>query len=155
MRTVLLRGLPVQFPDVPVVGIGLVRFDPISEWYEFQVPFSGSEVAVSFSLDDTGNLARGPEVAGQIVGRLEELIYHASQSICRQMLDVKNSTWLREGEKPMTADEFMARLKIQSIGIEADGSSQFFYEDGELFWGHDVIVKRDVEGRFHRAYLFG
>jgi hypothetical protein len=71
------------------------------------------------------------------------------------MLDLKNGTWLRDGETPLSADEFMGRLTLQSIGIEADGSSQFFYEDGGLFWGHDVIVKGDVEGRFHRAYLFG
>jgi hypothetical protein len=145
----------VQFPDVPVVGIGLVQFEPVAEWYEFHVPFVGRDVAISFRLDEAGNVGRGPEVAGQIAGRLDDFIYKARQSICHQMLDLKNNTWRQDGEGPLSAEEFMARLTLQSVGIEADGSSQFFYEDGGLFWGHDVIVKRDVEGHFQRAYLFG
>jgi hypothetical protein len=145
----------MKFPDVEVAGVGLVRFDPVGEWYEFSVPSAAGEVPISFTPGDAGDLGHGPQQAAAIAAGLAELIREAREAICREMLELKNEVWLRAGESPLSAERFMERLTLESVGIRADGSAQFFHHDGGLFWDHCVIIDREADGRFHGAHLFG
>src|SRR3954467_7230172 len=58
----------------------------------------------------------------------------------RELLDLKNSNWLAEDEPVITADDFTDRMRLESISVNGDGSFEFFHDDGDLFWGHTIIV---------------
>lgn len=57
------------------------------------------------------------------------------------LLALKNGTWLGDREKKFTPDRFKKRMKLESITLDATGSFTFYYEDGNLFWGHCILVE--------------
>ncbi len=59
----------------------------------------------------------------------------------RDLLALKNESWLEEGELALTASEFAARMEIESIWVASDGSFEFWYADGDLFWGHAIEIR--------------
>lgn len=61
------------------------------------------------------------------------------------LLDLKNDTWLDEDEKTVTADEFTQRIALQSVGIDGNGAFEFCFADGDLFWGHAIMVRGTLE----------
>ncbi len=67
------------------------------------------------------------------------------QYAVRELLDLKNGTWLEEGEAELTADQFIARMKLESIMISSDGKFEFWHDDGDLFWGHAIQVSGNVK----------
>lgn len=53
----------------------------------------------------------------------------------------------RRGEKPLTAAQFLKRMKLQSVNADPDGSFAFWHDDGDLFWGHSIQVTGNLKGR--------
>ena len=60
-----------------------------------------------------------------------------------ELLDLKNDSWLQEGETALTKKKFITAMSLTSISIDSDGSFTFFFNDGDLFWGHMIIVSGD------------
>jgi hypothetical protein len=71
------------------------------------------------------------------------------------LLEVKNGSWLNEGELPMSEAQFMRKMKLESITVEEDGSFDFWFEDGDIFWGHSIEVRGDQERGFFDAGFHG
>ena len=62
-----------------------------------------------------------------------------------KLLKVKNSSWLDDGEKPMTKDKFIAKLKLDVICFYGDSTFNFLFDDADLFWGHSVVVRGTLD----------
>ncbi|MCT4615124.1 MAG: DUF2262 domain-containing protein [Marinifilaceae bacterium] len=61
-----------------------------------------------------------------------------------------------EYEAPdLTAEEFEARLSLQSICIERDGSCSVFLNDGDLFAGHLINISMDRNCEIENVAIFG
>jgi hypothetical protein len=72
-----------------------------------------------------------------------------------KLLELKNDTWLSDGEKPMTASAFRARLVPESFSVDTKGRVSVCFHDGGLFWGHAVMVDFDAKLRPIDAQLAG
>ncbi|MBE9084181.1 DUF2262 domain-containing protein [Tolypothrix sp. LEGE 11397] len=46
-------------------------------------------------------------------------------------------------------------MKLASVHINTDGSADLFYDDGELFGGHKIIVSIDCNGVCEDAQIAG
>jgi hypothetical protein len=62
----------------------------------------------------------------------------------KDFLDLKNESWLDEGESEPTQEEFAERMAVEAISIRADGSFEFWHDDGDLFWGHSIMVSGNL-----------
>jgi hypothetical protein len=40
----------------------------------------------------------------------------------------------------LTADQFKERLILTAITARPDGSFEFSFDDGELFWDHSILI---------------
>jgi hypothetical protein len=58
-------------------------------------------------------------------------------------------------DRPVTAEEFLARMQMESISIDSDGWIEFWHQDGDLFFGHWItisgsliegLIKSDIPG---------
>lgn len=63
------------------------------------------------------------------------------------LLELKNDTWLEDGETELSADEFKAKMVLEAITVEADGDVTFWHHDGGLFWGHSIQVCIDANDK--------
>jgi len=57
-----------------------------------------------------------------------------------ELLALKNDTWLEENEVALTPKQFKSRMTLESISVDPDGRFEFFFNDGDLFWGHVIVV---------------
>ena len=71
------------------------------------------------------------------------------------MLELKNKTWLDENEEPLTSEQFKNCMVLKSIAIWTDGSVEFYHNDGDLFFGHYILVTMDSSDRFLDAHIAG
>ena len=59
-----------------------------------------------------------------------------------RLLPIKNDVWLEDGESPLSAVEFLARMRLEDIE-QGDGDESpftFWHDDGDLFWGHTIQI---------------
>lgn len=63
-----------------------------------------------------------------------------------KLLELKNGLWLGETEKPFTARRFKERMVLEGVRLDPDGSFEFTYADGNLFWGHAIQVWGSLSG---------
>ena len=68
------------------------------------------------------------------------LIREAAAFGCESLVDLKNETWLDEGEEALSKETFVSRLSIEAVVVYPDGSVEFTFGDGDLFWGHVIQV---------------
>ena len=57
----------------------------------------------------------------------------------------KNDTWLEDGEAPLTADDFVARMHLTNITIYEGGAFEFWFNDTDLFGDHSISVSGDLQ----------
>lgn len=60
------------------------------------------------------------------------------------LLKLKNEGWLNEGDPPVTARQFASLMKIDSISIHPSGRVELWYDDGDLFFGHSIVVRGTI-----------
>lgn len=76
-----------------------------------------------------------------------------------QLLEQAND-WAQdaaEGEEPeeITREQFMERLELDAVQISADGRFEFWFNDGDLFWGHAIHVTGSLDQGPEMAQMEG
>ena len=49
----------------------------------------------------------------------------------------------------------MERMELESIEVRADGSFEFWFADGEMFYGHSIHVSGNLTGGPDAAQMEG
>lgn len=135
--------------------LGRFTLDRSIGWFEGQSRWGLRKIRLNLSPADVS-------APSEIVTRAEEL-WTQRKTLARQacevaaatLLAVKNESWLNEGEQPMSEAQFMRKMKLESITVEEDGSFDFWFEDGDIFWGHSIEVRGDQERGFFDAGFHG
>jgi len=65
--------------------------------------------------------------------------------ICQELLDLKNDAWLKNDESPLSYENFRARLTPRRIRIIEDDSIEVGFADSGMFWGHEIVLRTDLE----------
>src|SRR5262249_12068202 len=58
----------------------------------------------------------------------------------KELLPLKNESWLGDGEAKLSPQEFRARMELVSITVGDSGQFEFWHDDGDLFWGHSIQI---------------
>lgn len=121
--------------------LGALGFDQNLDWWEGQVAFGGAQISVYVS-------AGGPETfdaAAAILGRAD--CHRLRAFAAQELLALHNESWLQDGDVALSVDEFVARLQPVSFCVEGGDGASFDFDDGDLFWGHAVVVEVDRDGQ--------
>jgi len=96
------------------------------------------------------------------VFKVETLVHRINNSqksfenaIARRLLSLKNETWLEENEKPISKSQFISRIKLTNISFFSDLSAELYFDDGQLFWGHTIVIDITKSGRVEDANIAG
>ena len=63
--------------------------------------------------------------------------------------------WQDEDEDELCADEFIRRIRIESVNVSQDGEFELYYDDGDIFAGHVIIVSGNMEKGLYDAQFAG
>jgi hypothetical protein len=70
-----------------------------------------------------------------------------------ELIDLHNETW-NEG-KSISEKEFINRIKLTGILFFCEGNAELYYDDGDLFWGHTIVVDINQNGEYESAQICG
>ena len=93
-------------------------------------------------------------LAAERFGWLREHLDELSAYAAAEMLDDHNGGDWCEGA-PIDAAEFVRRMTLTDVAFTETGSFEAYYDDGDLFWGHAILVRVDEDGRPEHAEFFG
>jgi hypothetical protein len=136
---------------------GVFTLDRSVNWYNAQTTWMGATTRLS--LDSGEGSAAFPQGSLDQARKLwkdaKRWDGEIRSRIVKELLELKNGTWLKEGEKQLTADDFLRRISLSSVTVYSDGSFEFWYDDGDLFLGHSIMVSGSIEGGLTDAGLQG
>jgi hypothetical protein len=142
--------------DLECPGIGTLRYEKEYDWYKGKLKVRQSDISIQLSTDAENSVVVALKRATDLVGGLENYAQLAKEYAAQGLLEIKNETWIDdEDEDPLTLEQFQQRMTLESICIDSDGAVSFYHNDGDLFWGHCILVTMNSENRFIEAEIAG
>jgi len=105
-----------------------------------------------FSADNKSELKKVKDIFSNI--EIIDFIEKAKEYTVKKLLKLKNDLWLEEDEKEVTKKEFKARMKFTSLYVFSE-SANFYFDDGDLFWGHTIEVNVNQNLEFTDVNIVG
>lgn len=131
----LKKPVVISDPD-----LGELTLNRSVDWYEGQITWMGQEIRISVSLDEDGSPDGALDTARELLTSMATWATNVNEYAVQKLLDLKNETWLDENESPLSAADFIQRMALGSITVYPGGDFEFWHDDGELFWGHSILV---------------
>jgi hypothetical protein len=129
---------------------GVLEWDNQLNLYSTQVELSPiHQVQVNFHIESSVALERIRQVYEGIQAQESAL----RQATADALLVLHNDTWNEQEE--INTQEFMRRMNLEAITFYEDGTSELFYNDGDLFWGHCIVLSLNNQGQFQDATIAG
>ncbi len=120
---------------------GTLVLDKSVDWFEGQVNWLGEPINISVSVDEDDG---SPESSLKTIETLYSDANNWSKKITdyavSELLELKNDNWLMDGQQELTAADFVDAMKLESITVYPDGEFEFWHDDGDMFWGHSILV---------------
>ncbi|MEM1116962.1 MAG: DUF2262 domain-containing protein [Bacteroidota bacterium] len=134
-------------PDFVHPTLGAFVYDSVLECHE---GYLREDVPLFVRADD----GTAPPALDRLAADPDSLVEAAAQHATEALRPIKNESWLDDGEAPLTEAAFRDRLALGSIDVTASGFVVAF-DDGDLFWGHAILVEGTPDGTFTEASIAG
>lgn len=147
-----LLQLPVTYEDKL---FGTCRFNKRVNWFETNAHWNGTEVLVYLEAATLDTL---PSVLKHAHDLWADAVAWGTRVYDRavaDLLELKNATWLDEDEDAVSVDGFKQKLSLQSLRIDEHGAFDFCFADGDLFFGHSIMVEGSLHQGATKAYIAG
>jgi hypothetical protein len=145
----------MEHKDVEHETLGTLRYDGDLNWYEGRVEHGGKAVPIYLAAVGEKEFDAAAARAVHVASRLDDYERRAKEYAVEQLLKIKNNGWLEDGESPVGADEFKEKMSLQEIVFRRYGAVDFHHRDGNLFWGHGIVVSLDGGDNFVKADIPG
>ncbi|MCY7007492.1 DUF2262 domain-containing protein [Fusobacterium simiae] len=110
------------------------------------------EIEYYFSAENKEELKKVKNIFSNI--KLTKFIGKAKEYTVNKLLELKKKLWLEEDEKEVTKKDFKDRMKFTSLYVFSE-SVNFYFDDGNLFWGHAIEVTANQNLEFIDANIVG
>ncbi len=81
--------------------------------------------------------------------------HEINSQVVKKLLPLKNESWLNDSESKITEKDFINRIKLESILFFGDLSSELVYDDGNLFWGHQIVTDLNEKDELTNVDIHG
>jgi len=126
---------------------GQLTLNQSLNWYEV------TKDGIKFSFENASL-----ELLKLNLGKIENLLSvlnAVEDKMIKEMLVLKNESWLVDGGKEVSKDEFQKEIKLYCINIYEDGSANLYYKANDLFWGHEIQTSVDNEQNYENSTIVG
>jgi len=131
--------------------LGELTWDDDLDWWNTNVTVAGGGVDLhieEFDDDVEATLA----AARDFLDWIREHEGDALRFVGDQLLGDYNGGWNR-GE-PMTLETFIAAIRLDDITLRKQ-TTTIYYDDGDLFLGHSILLELTEDRQFESAYIAG
>ena len=132
--------------------LGTFELNRRYDWYEGTIDYLGAPCSVLLTVGEGSTDVRvGLTQLESLCADLKTLDREVRQYAARELLE-NAIDWC---EEELTSEQFAERMSNPSICIGSDGSVEFTFDDGGMFWGHVIVVSMDANGVFGGADIAG
>lgn len=141
---------------------GTLELDRSLGWFSGDISWGERRVSVSLTIDD--DAPEGAETCDRALARLTGLLADAPAVDARwrgfaasELIESANA-WQREDDdtaEPVTPAMFAQRISLSELVISSDGSVTPYYDDGDLFFGHVILIEVTSDDTLTDAYIAG
>ncbi|OYY89403.1 MAG: hypothetical protein B7Y45_12420 [Sphingomonas sp. 28-66-16] len=137
--------------------LGELRYNAKLGWYDADVQWCGASASMSLSVEQVDDLPGAAATAKALLEGQTTWQARMMEAVVRDLLDLKNGEWFdpEHDAAPYTPETLVAPLTLEGATIFADGTATFFFEDGNLFFGHTILVAVDTASGDVTADLAG
>ena len=145
---------PVTFADPT---LGTLTLERAYDWFAGTATWCGVPVRVMLEATEPPQVEQAARHARTLWDNQDEWSRRICDYAVQELLPLKNDSWLDDesDEKPLTPDQFKARMRVESIGITPSGDFDFIHDDGDLFFGHAIQITGTMDGGPDRADIPG
>lgn len=140
---------PVTFEEE---GLGVFTLNRQVNWFQTETDWLGTEISLVFDKDE--DRAACVQNAKTLLASAAGWDRRVREYAAGALLDSAND-WAEDGEEPITREQFMERMEPESVEVRADGSFEFWFADGEMFYGHSIHVSGSLTGGPSAAQMEG
>jgi hypothetical protein len=128
---------PIEFFH-PLLGRFLLdrRVDTFEGEYEFE----GNKFAICLDSHNDAPIAEQLVILESILADIKNYNTKAMSFAAEKLLPIKNDSWVEEPSDVVTESEFVGRMKLSSVSVTLEKQITFFYDDGDLFYGHSIFI---------------
>ncbi|MBD2356332.1 DUF2262 domain-containing protein [Tolypothrix sp. FACHB-123] len=122
-------------------------------WWKGKLEITPGNV-ISLSVDSENiETPSVSELAYHSFTRIQQQEVNLRRSAANHLLDLYNDSW--NNSDAIDCPTFMNLIKLEAVHLNFDGSATIYYEDGDLFGGHVIVVSIDCNGIFEDADIAG
>jgi hypothetical protein len=134
---------------------GDLVMNPTIGWFEGKRRWNDKLIDVSFETSEDGGIGDAIKTAESLWSDQEAWKHEVDNLAVEKLLPLKNECWLGDDEAEITSEDFKARMTLQSISVGSDGRFGFHHDDGDLFWGHTILVSGNLKEGLNDAEFYG
>ena len=150
----LTGGAPMR-KDIRDAVFGNLKWDKELSWWGTKLelpPKNKIEVFITPANDDT-DIDKLLETSKRGFLAIKKDEKRLREGAAAKLLKLHNESW-NEGE-PITKEQFMSKMRLESLGFYIGGIAEAYYNDGDLFWGHSISVSISKSGKITDAGIEG
>jgi Uncharacterized protein conserved in bacteria len=139
--------------------LGRFELDKSVKLFEKKISWAGEQGKLYFDWDaDENRMKSALETAYVLFKEQDEWNRKIRMYAADELVGLAND-WLQDKEEAeideITQEMFVDFMKLDSINVSPDGDFEIFFFDGDMFWGHCIIVDGNISGDFTSAYIAG
>jgi len=120
--------------------LGPLKLDRDSGRFIGKARWRNKLVKLSLNVDRHGAPDDSIEHAAALLRAQQLWGPRVERRLVASLLPEWTSVWKLEDDKPLTGAQLIRKLKPSSLWMEPDGSFALWFDDGDLFGGHAVVV---------------
>ena len=150
-KTLRIPPPRVKVEELKMRGFSTLKYDTNLAWWEGQTKFQDKKITLHISAEKTDKF--GPlEDIKERLNQLKPLDFH--QIAADGLLSLFNENW-NPNDTAINAEQFKEKLHLREITLERDGSASIWFDDGDLFAGHSILVALDDENKVTDTGIMG
>lgn len=157
LETILQDSMkPVYFDDE---RLGQFELDKTIKVFETKTDWAGEDCSLYFDWDENMDIQKNAlETAYVLFQSQDQWNKKIRDFASEELLDLAND-WLQDNEDTelteITKSMFIDFMSLDSISVYPEGEFEMYFADGDMFWGHTIIVSGNINGVFTSAEIAG
>ncbi len=124
--------------------LGTFNYDRRLKWFKNSILWVNKKIDVSLSIEKMEDLDSVIKTLHILYNDQTNWNNKVVDYATSDLLPLKNDCWLEEDEVEITEEQFKERMELESITVFNDGSFEFWHSDGDLFWGHSIVIYGNI-----------
>ena len=142
-----------------VPELGTFTLNRLVNWFEAEVEWLGQPTRLDIDREEDWDacVEQAKALMADQKGWDEKVRSFAADQLLEQANDwAQDAAGNEDGEpEEITREQFMERLELDAVQISADGRFEFWFNDGEMFWGHSIHVTGSLDQGPESAQMEG